>query len=83
MGRDDGKSGRGDPENKQRSPPRSSSARKQVGYLGRATANDAGHSGYGSESVRPYLRAQLRFKELMASPFAEGWKKLGKKTGKN
>jgi hypothetical protein len=33
-------------------------------------ASDAGHSGYGSESVRPYLRAQLRLKELLGTPFA-------------
>ena len=38
--------------------------------MGRAAASDAGRSGYGSESVRPYLRAQLRLKELMGSAFA-------------
>lgn len=68
MGRDDKNSGRGDPENK-RSAPRGSGARRQTGFLGRATAQDAGHSGYGSESVRPYLRAQLKLKELMGTPF--------------
>jgi hypothetical protein len=35
--------------------------------VGRANADD-GRSGYGSESVRPYLRAQLRHKELMQAP---------------
>jgi hypothetical protein len=30
----------------------------------RPAANE-GHGGYGSESVRPYLRAQLRLKEMM------------------
>lgn len=32
-------------------------------YFGRPSAE--GRSGYGSESVRPYLRAQLRLKELL------------------
>ena len=38
--------------------------------MGRGNANAAedGRSGYGSESVRPYLRAQLRLKELMQGP---------------
>jgi hypothetical protein len=31
-------------------------------------ATDDGRSGYGSESVRPFLRAQLRLKELMQGP---------------
>lgn len=44
--------------------------RRQNGAVGRAQASDEGRSGYGSESVRPYLRAQLKFKELMAAPFA-------------
>jgi hypothetical protein len=46
---------------------RDSGARKQTGYVGRpGNAGEGGHHGYGSESVRPYLRAQLRLKELMA-----------------
>lgn len=38
------------------------------GYIERATAAQ-GHSGHGSESVRPHLRDQLRLKALMPSPF--------------
>jgi hypothetical protein len=34
----------------------------------RGTADEDGRSGYGSESVRPYLRAQLRLKELLVTP---------------
>ena len=67
MGRDDKKTwGRGDPE--RRTVPRGSGARKQSGQPGRPSAND-GRSGYGSESVRPHLRAQLRLKELLGSAF--------------
>lgn len=47
---------------------RSTPASRQGGYVGRANAADEGRSGYGSESVRPYLRAQLRLKELMQGP---------------
>lgn len=74
MGSQD-KKGLGDPEHKRN--PRGSGARKQTGYLGHATAGDAGHSGYGSESVRPYLRAQLKLKELLGTPFGaiEAWGK--------
>ncbi|MBC5767223.1 hypothetical protein [Ramlibacter albus] len=32
---------------------------------GKRRSRDDGRSGYGSESVRPYLRAQLRAKELL------------------
>lgn len=46
---------------------RSAPASRQGGYVGRASADD-GRSGYGSESVRPYLRAQLKLKELMQGP---------------
>ena len=35
---------------------------------GRALA-DAGRSGRGSESVRPFLRAQLKLKELLVPQF--------------
>jgi hypothetical protein len=41
--------------------------RKQKDFVTRATA--LGHSGYGSESVRPHLRDQLKLKELMGPPF--------------
>ena len=45
----------------------------------RATADD-GRSGYGSESVRPYLRAQLKLKELLApAGNLEGWIKRSKR----
>ena len=37
--------------------------RKQKPYVERATAR--GHSGYGSESVRPHLRDQLKLKALL------------------
>jgi len=40
---------------------------KQRGFVERATAQ--GHSGHGSESVRPHLRDQLRLKALLPSPF--------------
>ena len=70
MGRDDKNSGRGGPGMK-RVPeaPRGNMARKQAGAPGRAAASDVGRSGYGSESVRPHLRAQLRLKELLGSAF--------------
>ena len=58
----------GDPENRRNSGGnRSASRGKQAGYVG--TASASGRSGYGSESVRPFLRAQLKLKELLASPF--------------
>lgn len=37
------------------------------GFVERATAR--GHSGHGSESVRPHLRDQLRLKALLPTPF--------------
>lgn len=46
---------------------RKNGPRKKSGYVERATAG--GHSGYGSDSVRPHLRDQLRLKALMPSPF--------------
>jgi hypothetical protein len=46
---------------------RGSGPRKQRGFVERATAG--GHSGHGSESVRPHLRDQLRLKALLPSPF--------------
>lgn len=47
---------------------RSSGQRKQRGFIERATAQ--GHSGHGSESVRPHLRDQLKLKALLATPFS-------------
>ena len=44
-----------------------SGPRKQRDYVSRATAQ--GHSGHGSESVRPHLRDQLRLKALLPTPF--------------
>ncbi|MBK6008153.1 hypothetical protein JJB11_18780 [Ramlibacter ginsenosidimutans] len=41
--------------------------KKQRGFVERATAS--GHSGHGSESVRPHLRDQLRLKSLLPHPF--------------
>jgi len=40
---------------------------KQRGFVERATSR--GHSGHGSESVRPYLHAQFRLKALLPTPF--------------
>lgn len=45
---------------------------KPRGSMERAAARaspSGGHSGYGSESVRPYLREQLRLKALLPTPF--------------
>jgi hypothetical protein len=41
--------------------------KRQRGFVERATAT--GHSGHGSESVRPHLRDQLKLKALMPQPF--------------
>lgn len=46
---------------------RSSGPKKQRGFVTRATAG--GHSGHGSESVRPHLRDQLKLKALMRPPY--------------
>lgn len=40
---------------------------RQRGFVERATA--MGHSGHGSESVRPHLRDQLKLKSLLPQPF--------------
>ncbi|MBI5275988.1 MAG: hypothetical protein HY854_05955 [Burkholderiales bacterium] len=68
MARNERNSGRNGPEYRTRTTQlRDSGPRKQQGgSIGRAGASEPGHGGYGSESVRPYLRAQLRLKELMA-----------------
>lgn len=58
----------GDPENRRPSGGnRGAQRNRRAGYVGRASAS--GHSGYGSESVRPLLRDQLKLKELMVPPF--------------
>lgn len=63
----------GKPSNEREEEGRRSAARRggapprQRGFVERATAK--GHSGHGSESVRPHLRDQLRLKALMPSPF--------------
>ena len=85
MGREDKSSGRGDPENR-RSTSRSGGARKQSSFLVRPfAASEKGRSGYGSESVRPYLRAQLKLKELLGSPFTplDPWERLVRKKIRN
>lgn len=41
---------------------------KQRGFVERAMAR-GGHSGHGADSVRPYLRDQLRLKSLLPQPF--------------
>jgi hypothetical protein len=46
---------------------RSNGPNRQRGFVERATAH--GHSGHGSESVRPHLRDQLRLKALMTTPY--------------
>ena len=46
---------------------RRSGPRKTKSFVERATAS--GHSGYGSDSVRPHLRDQLRLKGLMPQAF--------------
>jgi hypothetical protein len=88
VGREDRKSSgaRGDPEHK-RPDARGSPKRRQTGDVDRtdrAAARDTGHSGYGSESVRPYLRAQLKMKELFGTPFGlvEEWDKRRSKKDK-
>ena len=66
--RQDGKpraqSGEGRPPGMER---RRGGPRKQKAYVERAMAR--GHSGNGSESVRPHLRDQLKLKALLPQPF--------------
>jgi hypothetical protein len=63
----------GTPEPRRAASPGRRGARpgKQRGSTERAAARsgNGGHSGYGSESVRPYLREQLRLKSLLPTPF--------------
>jgi hypothetical protein len=56
-----------DPENRRSSGGNRSTSRARRSDFDRAGAS--GRSGYGSDSVRPYLRAQLKMKELLATPF--------------
>jgi hypothetical protein len=58
----------GEPD--RRGPPigrRGSAPVRPRNFVDRATA--LGHSGHGSESVRPHLRDQLKLKALLPSPF--------------
>ena len=55
----------GDPEG--RRPRKAGGSGRQRGFIERATA--VGHSGHGSESVRPHLRDQLRLKSLLPQPY--------------
>lgn len=58
----------GEPEGRRASSGRRGGAKpRQRGFVERATAQ--GHSGYGSESVRPHLRDQLRLKSLLPQPY--------------
>lgn len=58
----------GEPERRRASSGRRGGApSRQRGFVERATAK--GHSGHGSESVRPHLRDQLRLKSLLPQPF--------------
>jgi hypothetical protein len=50
-----------------RGPPPDDRRRRSATPRSNAAADD-GRSGYGSDSVRPYLRALLRRKELMQAP---------------
>jgi hypothetical protein len=60
----------GEPEGKRPAP----AGRKGSGGLGRRRnfvdrAMAQGHSGHGAESVRPYLRDQLKLKSLLPQPY--------------
>lgn len=65
----DGKPSNTEPERRRQASAgrRGGGPKKQRGYIERATAS--GHSGHGSESVRPHLRDQLRLKSLLPHPF--------------
>lgn len=57
----------GEPESRRTPGGRRGSGAKQRGFVERATAR--GHSGHGSESVRPHLRDQLKLKALLPTPY--------------
>ena len=62
----------GDPEGRRKPAPgrRGSGPIRQRGSIERAAARGhSGHSGHGADSVRPYLREQLRLKSLLPTPF--------------
>jgi hypothetical protein len=56
-----------------------SGPRKQRDFVLRATAQ--GHSGNGSESVRPHLRDQLRLKALLSPANSPSEQPLAMKDG--
>ena len=59
----------GDPEDRRKpaNGRRSGGPIRQRGFVERASAR--GHSGHGADSVRPYLRDQLRLKSLLPTPY--------------
>jgi hypothetical protein len=57
-----------DPENKRGAGAGATGPQRRQSYVARATAR--GRSGYGVESVRPYLDAQFKMQELMKGPLA-------------
>ena len=65
----DGTSKGSDPEDRRKpvNGRRSGGPVRQRGFVERASAR--GHSGHGSESVRPHLRDQLKLKALLPTPF--------------
>lgn len=66
----DGKPGSaGDPEGRRPSAGgrKGAGPSRQHNFVERAMAR--GHSGHGSESVRPHLRDQLRLKSLLPAPY--------------
>jgi hypothetical protein len=54
-------------ESRRTSVRRSGGPGRQRSYIERATSR--GHSGEGSDSVRPHLRDQLRLKQLLPQPY--------------
>lgn len=56
-----------DPEGRRSTQKQGNGPPRRRGFVERATAQ--GHSGHGSESVRPHLRDQLKLKALMPWPF--------------